>query len=102
MYDGKNSLSTSTPSFDFGRSRTWPTDAVTSKPEPRMPEIVRALAGDSTMTSSRVRPRRGVVPLVSSATAAAALRVREVVFVVLDGVFLAGICIGTIQSSLSY
>src|SRR3989337_2049022 len=50
-YFGRKPLSTSTPRSDFGRSRTWPTEALTSNSEPSIPEIVRALAGDSTTTS---------------------------------------------------
>src|SRR5437867_6935446 len=41
----------STPIFDFGRSRMWPTEAFTVYPEPRYFLIVFALAGDSTTTS---------------------------------------------------
>ena len=50
MYRGAKSSSTLTPSCDFGRSRTWPTEARTSYSRPRMPESVRAFAGDSTIT----------------------------------------------------
>src|SRR5437762_1483545 len=46
----------STPSLLLGRSRTCPLEARTSNPEPRYLPIVRALAGDSTMT--RFFPRR--------------------------------------------
>ena len=35
----------------FGKSRMWPIDAVTEYPLPRYRSIVRALAGDSTITS---------------------------------------------------
>src|SRR4051794_23332237 len=38
------------PSF-FGRSRTWPLDAITSYPAPRYFLMVLAFAGDSTTTS---------------------------------------------------
>src|SRR5438094_2730014 len=41
----------STPIFDFGRSRMWPTEAFTVYPEPRYFLIVFAFAGDSTTTS---------------------------------------------------
>src|SRR5687768_7742821 len=34
-----------------GRSRTWPIDDSTTYSDPRNPAMVRALAGDSTMTS---------------------------------------------------
>src|SRR6185295_8332619 len=44
----------STPSLLFGRSRTWPLEARTSKFGPRYLPMVRAFAGDSTMT--RLRP----------------------------------------------
>src|SRR3990172_3329795 len=50
MYRGAKSSSTFTPSCDFGRSRTCPTDAWTSYLLPRMLESVRAFAGDSTIT----------------------------------------------------
>src|SRR5262245_52495832 len=40
----------SMPSF-FGRSRTWPFEAITSYPEPRYFLMVLAFAGDSTTTS---------------------------------------------------
>jgi hypothetical protein len=33
------------------RSRMWPTDDSTTKSSPRIPSMVRALAGDSTITS---------------------------------------------------
>jgi hypothetical protein len=36
---------------DFGRSRTWPTDARTTKSFPRYLEMVFDFEGDSTMTS---------------------------------------------------
>ena len=50
-YSGSKPFSTSTPRRDLGRSLTCPTDAFTVKPAPRYFLIVRALAGDSTMTS---------------------------------------------------
>src|SRR5579875_3075396 len=63
-YSGLKSLSTSTPRRDHGsalyaagtsaalrgRSRMCPMDDSTSYSDPRRPEIVLALAGDSTMT----------------------------------------------------
>src|SRR5688500_17577887 len=54
-YSGAKSLSVSTPIFDLGRSLMWPTDAFTSKDGPRYFFSVRALAGDSTTRSDRVR-----------------------------------------------
>ncbi len=39
------------PFSDFGRSRTWPTDARTVYPAPKYFSIVFAFAGDSTITS---------------------------------------------------
>ena len=50
-YSGLNPASTSTPSLFLGRSRICPIEATTRKPEPRYLLIVRALAGDSTMTN---------------------------------------------------
>src|SRR5690349_5958407 len=55
MYEGRNPFSMSTPSLLLGRSRTCPLEARTSKPGPRYFPMVRALAGDSTMT--RFLPR---------------------------------------------
>src|SRR6188474_1312732 len=40
----------SMPSLFFGRSRTWPIDALTTKFLPKNLLMVLALAGDSTMT----------------------------------------------------
>src|SRR6185503_7660952 len=54
-YSGRKFFLGSTPSLDLGRSFTWPTDAFTMKAEPRYFLIVRALAGDSTTKSERVR-----------------------------------------------
>ena len=65
-YKGLKPLSTSTPrrahdsplyaagtsSAPRGRSRMWPTEDSTMKSGPSMPPIVRALAGDSTITSA--------------------------------------------------
>ena len=65
-YSGLKPLSTSTPrrahgsplyaagtsSAPRGRSRMCPTDDSTMKSGPSMPPMVRALAGDSTMTSA--------------------------------------------------
>ncbi len=48
-YFGANELSTSTPRVDLGRSRTWPTDAFTTKRGGRNFLIVCAFFGDSTM-----------------------------------------------------
>jgi len=42
------------PQADLGRSRTWPTEALTSKDRPRILAMVLAFAGDSTTT--RLRP----------------------------------------------
>ena len=50
-YLGANSSSVFTPSVDFGRSRTCPMDAATTYLLPRIWPTVRALAGDSTITS---------------------------------------------------
>src|SRR6266446_6356434 len=49
-YSASKLRSMSTPSFDFGRSITWPTDAFTWYLRPRYLPSVFALAGDSTMT----------------------------------------------------
>src|ERR1017187_4877627 len=43
--------STLTPSVDFGRSRTWPTDAFTTKRAGKNFLMVLAFVGDSTMIS---------------------------------------------------
>ena len=48
-YCGVNPASTSTPIFDFGRSRTCPMEASTMYSDPRKRASVRALLGDSTM-----------------------------------------------------
>src|SRR5579884_1769297 len=48
-YFGANPCSTSTPSVLFGKSRTWPTEALTIYRAGRNFLIVRALVGDSTM-----------------------------------------------------
>src|ERR1700676_1375514 len=45
------SLSTSTPSVDFGRSRTWPTEAFTTYRAGKNFLMVLAFVGDSTMIS---------------------------------------------------
>src|SRR5262249_18412451 len=45
-------FSTAIPMPRLGRSRTWPIEARTSKSFPRNFPIVRAFAGDSTMTSA--------------------------------------------------
>jgi hypothetical protein len=42
-----------TPRLDFGRSRIWPMEALTMKPESRYFWIVLTLVGDSTTTSER-------------------------------------------------
>src|SRR5689334_6566551 len=39
------------PNFRSGRSRTWPMQALTTNPVPRILLIVFALAGDSTITT---------------------------------------------------
>src|SRR4029077_7170584 len=52
-YLGAKAWSTSTPSSDLGRSRTWPKEASTTKPDPRYRAIVLALAGDSTISTER-------------------------------------------------
>src|SRR5687767_6737819 len=57
MYEGWKPCSTSTPSLLLGRSRTCPFEARTSKPAPRYFPMVRAFAGDSTIT--RFFPPRG-------------------------------------------
>ncbi len=54
-YSGLKPLAMSTPILDFGKSMTWPTDALTVKPAPKYFLIVLALAGDSTTTSAFVR-----------------------------------------------
>ena len=51
IYLGSKSCSTSTPSWLFGRSLTWPLEATTLYLLPRNFPIVFALAGDSTITS---------------------------------------------------
>src|SRR5581483_11052645 len=48
-YLGTKSFSTSTPSVDLGKSRTWPTEAFTVYLAGRNFLIVRALVGDSTI-----------------------------------------------------
>src|SRR5919106_4117472 len=63
-YFGSNPRSTSTPSSRVGRSRTWPTVAFTSYPEPRYLPIVLAFVGDSTMTRAVPPDRlRATTPL---------------------------------------
>src|ERR1035438_5491529 len=47
----KEPSSTLTPSVDFGRSRTWPTDAFTTKRAGKNFLMVLAFVGDSTMIS---------------------------------------------------
>src|SRR4030042_322385 len=54
-YLGAKSCSTSTESWECKRSRTCPTEAFTVKPLPKKRPTVRALAGDSTMTSLPLR-----------------------------------------------
>ena len=49
-YFGLKPLSTATPISRFGRSRTWPIEAIASYSLPRKRPTVRALAGDSTIT----------------------------------------------------
>ena len=51
IYFGAKFLSGSTPSVDFGRSRTWPLDATTLYLLPKNFPMVFAFAGDSTITS---------------------------------------------------
>src|SRR2546425_11406295 len=51
-YCSSKSLSTSTPSLLFGRSRMWPIDATTLNSRPRYLLMVFAFAGDSTTTSA--------------------------------------------------
>src|SRR6185503_13579995 len=51
-YLGAKLLSTSTPNSRLGRSRKWPTVALTVYPRPRYLPIVLAFVGDSTMTSA--------------------------------------------------
>src|SRR5882672_5476216 len=63
----------STPSLLFGRSRTCPFEARTSNPGPRYLPMVRAFAGDSTMT--RFFPRRVGCPF-SGASARGAFETR--------------------------
>src|SRR5687767_11548594 len=93
MYCGANSLSTSTPRRDFGKSRTWPTEAVISKPGPSMPASVRALAGDSTMTRSwfPLRDRRAVVLAVALPFAAFVVARLATAFLALVSVGVAGL-----------
>src|SRR4030095_15386629 len=55
-YSGWNPLSTSTPSFRVGRSRTCPIVALTLKPRPRYLPMLLALVGDSTTTSASPFP----------------------------------------------
>src|SRR3989442_10193947 len=61
----------STPSLLFGRSRTWPFDARTLKPGPRYLPMVRAFAGDSTITRLFPRLDAGVVGAFAFGAAAA-------------------------------
>ena len=49
-YSGSKFLSTSTPSFALGRSRTWPMLASILYPDPRNRVSVFAFVGDSTIT----------------------------------------------------
>ena len=51
IYCGLKSCSVSTPSFDLGRSRTWPFEAITVYPLPRVFLIVFIFEGDSTIIS---------------------------------------------------
>src|SRR5438874_13131886 len=55
-YCSVKSLSMSTPSLLFGRSRICPIEATTLKPAPRYLLMVFALAGDSTTTSAFAIP----------------------------------------------
>ena len=53
VYFGKKlRSSTFTPISRFGMSRTWPIDALATTFLPRNRSIVRAFAGDSTITKS--------------------------------------------------
>ncbi|OQB37110.1 MAG: hypothetical protein BWY06_02538 [Candidatus Latescibacteria bacterium ADurb.Bin168] len=52
-YCGRKSSSTFTPSEFSGRSLTWPMEERTSNSRPRTLLMVRAFAGDSTITSER-------------------------------------------------
>src|SRR3989475_10309824 len=70
-YFGLKPFLGSTPSCDFGRSRTWPINALTMKLEFRYFWIVFTFVGDSTTTSDRFattfslrvrRPRPNAVP----------------------------------------
>src|SRR5258708_22727474 len=54
MYSVEKSPSMSTPSLLLGRSLMWPSEASTSKSLPRYLLMLRALAGDSTMTRDLV------------------------------------------------
>src|SRR5579884_683029 len=63
------------PNYDFGRSFTWPTEAITSNCRPKYFLIVFALEGDSTITSDFVFaadffPARRTVPLPAPLVAA--------------------------------
>src|ERR1035437_1787621 len=49
-YLGAKSCSTSTPSWLFGKSRTWPNEAMRLYDLPKILPIVFAFAGDSTIT----------------------------------------------------
>jgi hypothetical protein len=53
-YLGAKSCSTSTPSVDLGKSRTCPTDALTTKRGGKNFLMVLAFVGDSTMISGFV------------------------------------------------
>src|SRR5262249_6857621 len=52
-YSGLKLFFSSTPSFDFGRSRTCPIEALTTYFESRYFWIVFTLVGDSTTTNDR-------------------------------------------------
>src|SRR6476469_987961 len=61
-YFGVKSCSSSTPVVLLGRSRMWPLEAVTEEPLTRYRSIVRALAGDSTITRRPFDFARDVEP----------------------------------------
>src|SRR5688572_30154152 len=93
-YVGAKSSSTSTPNVLFGKSRTCPIEARTVYPDPRYLPIVRAFAGDSTMTSL---PRPALV-VARAAPARLALVVLVVLLAARRG--LALICSGIVIESL--
>src|SRR3989304_1151765 len=61
-YCGRKSCSTSTPNLLFGRSLTWPIDAMTVYFLPKYLFSVLAFDGDSTMTSDFFMPVRAPGP----------------------------------------